>query len=50
MKITSSFDANVLVTAFQAGACFCHHPHPSEAIQRTKTVLPASISLLILEA
>ena len=43
-KLTSVFPANAAVALFHAGACFFHHPQPSEAIQRTKNVRPESIS------
>merc|ERR1719262_1357861 len=41
-KATSGLSLNFFVISFQAGACLTHQPHPSEAIHRTKAVLPAS--------
>jgi len=43
-KLTPELSANALVTVFQAGACFSHHPHPGDATKRTSIVFPESIS------
>ena len=39
---TAVLFSNALVTVFHAGACLRHQPQPSDAIQRTKSVLPES--------
>lgn len=49
-KLTNSFSANADVALFHAGACFFHQPQPSDAIHRTNSVRPASISSATLDS